>query len=112
MLGDLNAYGEEDPIDKLEAGGLTSVTKRFVPAPMRYSYLFNGLAGELDHALVGKQLLKRVTGATIWHVNSDEPRILDYNTEYNPPALYRPDAFRSSDHDPLLIGLSLPGGGN
>ncbi|MEU4701633.1 ExeM/NucH family extracellular endonuclease [Nonomuraea dietziae] len=112
VLGDLNAYGEEDPIDKLEAGGLTSVTKRFVPAPMRYSYLFNGLAGELDHALVGKPLLKRVTGATIWHVNSDEPRILDYNTEYNPPALYRPDAFRSSDHDPLLIGLSLPGGGN
>ncbi|GAA2388773.1 hypothetical protein GCM10010404_52440 [Nonomuraea africana] len=110
VLGDLNAYGEEDPIDTLEAGGLTSVTKRFVPAPLRYSYLFNGLAGELDHALVGKQLLKRVTGATIWHVNSDEPRILDYNTEFNPPALYRPDAFRSSDHDPLVIGLSLPGG--
>ncbi|MGW5683156.1 ExeM/NucH family extracellular endonuclease [Nonomuraea sp. NPDC003754] len=112
VLGDLNAYGEEDPIDTLEAGGLTSVTKRFVPAPFRYSYLFNGLAGELDHALVGKQLLKRVTGATIWHVNSDEPRILDYNTEFNPPGLYQPDAFRSSDHDPLVIGLSLPGGGS
>ncbi|MFE3455342.1 ExeM/NucH family extracellular endonuclease [Nonomuraea sp. NPDC059194] len=110
VLGDLNAYGEEDPIDTLEAGGLASVTKRFVPAPFRYSYLFNGLAGELDHALAGKQLLRRVTGATIWHVNSDEPRILDYNTEFNPPGLYRPDAFRSSDHDPLLIGLSLPGG--
>ncbi|MEV4354945.1 hypothetical protein [Nonomuraea sp. NPDC049625] len=40
---------------------------------------------------------------------SDEPRIRDYNTEYNPPGLYRPDAFRSSDHDPLVIGLTLPG---
>ncbi|MFI9841465.1 hypothetical protein ACIHFD_30830 [Nonomuraea sp. NPDC051941] len=29
--------------------------------------------------------------------------------EYNPPGLYRPDAFRSSDHDPLVIGLTLPG---
>ncbi|WP_127932585.1 ExeM/NucH family extracellular endonuclease [Nonomuraea polychroma] len=108
VLGDLNAYGEEDPIDTLEAGGLASVTKKFVPAPQRYSYVFDGLAGELDHALVGKQLLKRVTGATIWHINADEPRILDYNTEYNPPGLYKPDAYRSSDHDPLVVGLSLP----
>ncbi|MGP3910679.1 ExeM/NucH family extracellular endonuclease [Nonomuraea sp. 10N515B] len=108
VLGDLNAYGEEDPIDTLEAGGLAGVTKKFVPAPQRYSYLFDGLAGELDHALVGKQLLKRVTGATIWHINADEPRILDYNTEYNPPGLYKPDAYRSSDHDPLVVGLTLP----
>ncbi|MFI6598296.1 ExeM/NucH family extracellular endonuclease [Nonomuraea sp. NPDC050536] len=109
VLGDLNAYGEEDPIHTLEQGGLASLTKRFVPAPQRYSFLFDGLAGELDHALAGHQLSKRVTGATIWHINSDEPRILDYNTEYNPPALYQPDAFRASDHDPLLIGLNLPG---
>ncbi|MEU8249229.1 ExeM/NucH family extracellular endonuclease [Nonomuraea sp. NPDC048916] len=109
VLGDLNAYGEEDPIDTLEAGGLTSVTKRFVPAAQRYSYLFEGLAGELDHALVGSQLLNRVTSATIWHINADEPRVLDYNTEFNPPGLYRPDAYRSSDHDPVVIGLTLPG---
>uniref|UniRef100_UPI000DE2B158 ExeM/NucH family extracellular endonuclease n=1 Tax=Nonomuraea lactucae TaxID=2249762 RepID=UPI000DE2B158 len=109
VLGDLNAYGEEDPVDTLEAGGLASVTKRFVPARQRYSYLFDGLAGELDHALVGRQLLKRVTSATIWHINADEPRILDYNTEFNPPGLYQPDAYRSSDHDPLVIGLTLPG---
>ncbi|MBG0829898.1 ExeM/NucH family extracellular endonuclease [Planomonospora sp. ID67723] len=110
VLGDLNAYGEEDPIDTLEAGGLDSVTKKFVPAPLRYSYLFDGQLGELDHALAGSQLLKRVTGATIWHINSDETRSLDYNMEYNPPGLYAPDAFRSSDHDPVIIGLRLPGG--
>ncbi|GAA3068892.1 ExeM/NucH family extracellular endonuclease [Streptosporangium carneum] len=110
VLGDLNAYGEEDPIDTLEAGGLTSLSKRFVPAPLRYSYLFDGRSGELDHALAGRDLLRRVTSTTIWHVNADESRLLDYNTEYNPPGLYRPDAFRSSDHDPLVIGLTLPGG--
>ena len=109
VLGDLNAYGEEDPIDTLEAGGMTSLTKRFVPARQRYSYLFDGLAGELDHMFAGKQLLKRVTSATIWHINADEPRVLDYDTEFNPPELYRPDAYRSSDHDPLVVGLSLPG---
>ncbi|MEW9529377.1 ExeM/NucH family extracellular endonuclease [Microbispora sp. NPDC049125] len=110
VVGDLNAYGEEDPIHTLEAGGLTSVSKRFIPAFQRYSYLFDGLSGELDHAMAGSQLVKRITGATIWHVNADEARILDYNSEFNPPALYAPDAFRSSDHDPLLIGLNLPGG--
>ncbi|GII00299.1 ExeM/NucH family extracellular endonuclease [Planobispora takensis] len=110
VLGDLNAYGEEDPIDTLEAGGLTSVTKKFVPAPLRYSYLFEGQIGELDHALVGRQLLKRVTSATIWHINADEPRALDYNMEFNPPGLYKPDAFRSSDHDPVIVGLTIPGG--
>ncbi|WP_432862549.1 ExeM/NucH family extracellular endonuclease [Microbispora rosea] len=110
VIGDLNAYGEEDPIHTLEAGGLTSLSKRFIPEAQRYSYLFDGLSGELDHAMAGKQLVKRVTGTTIWHVNADEPRILDYNLEFNPPSLYRPDAFRSSDHDPLLIGLNLPGG--
>ncbi|WP_246610838.1 ExeM/NucH family extracellular endonuclease [Nonomuraea rhizosphaerae] len=109
VIGDLNAYGEEDPIDTLEAGGLTSATKRFVPAPLRYSYLFDGLAGELDHAMVSRSLLKRLTSATIWHINSDEPRILDYNLEFNPPSLYKPDAFRSSDHDPLVLGLTLSG---
>ncbi|WP_405085497.1 ExeM/NucH family extracellular endonuclease [Microbispora sp. NBC_01389] len=110
LIGDLNAYGEEDPIHTLERGGLTSLTKRFVPEPLRYSFLFDGRSGELDHALAGRRLASRVTGATIWHVNSDESRILDYNTEVNPPGLYQPDAFRSSDHDPLLIGLNLPRG--
>jgi predicted extracellular nuclease len=111
VIGDLNAYGEEDPMHTLEAAGLTSLTKRFVPAPLRYSYVFDGLSGELDHAVAGSRLLKRVTGATIWHINADEPRILDYNTEYNPPGLYAPGPFRSSDHDPLLIGLDLGGKG-
>ena len=107
VLGDLNAYGEEGPVKTLEAGGLVSVTKRYVPARDRYSYVFEGRSGELDHALAGRSLLRRVTGAAIWHINADEARILDYNTEFNPPGLYRPDAFRSSDHDPVLVGLRL-----
>ncbi|MBG0817664.1 ExeM/NucH family extracellular endonuclease [Planomonospora sp. ID82291] len=110
VLGDLNAYGEEDPIDTLEAGGLTSVTKRFVPAPLRYSYLFEGQVGELDHALVGGRLLKRVTGATIWHINADEARFLSAIGQGHRDDMHEPNAFRASDHDPVIIGLTLPGG--
>ncbi|MBC6470013.1 hypothetical protein [Actinomadura alba] len=80
-----------------------------MPPSRRYSYVFDGQAGELDHVLAGRLLSFLVSGASIWHINSDEPLILDYNTEYNPPALYAPDAFRSSDHDPVVVGLRLPG---
>ncbi|MEV6984777.1 ExeM/NucH family extracellular endonuclease [Sphaerisporangium sp. NPDC051017] len=107
VLGDLNAYGEEDPIHTLEDGKLVSVSKKFVPKKDRYSYVFSGLSGELDHVMVSKRLAKMVTGATIWHINADEGRFMDYNTEFNPPGLYSPEAFRSSDHDPLLFGLDL-----
>ncbi|GAA3223265.1 ExeM/NucH family extracellular endonuclease [Nonomuraea helvata] len=107
VLGDINAYGEEDPIHTFEDGGLTSLSKKYVKKDDRYSYVFGGLSGELDHALADKGARKLVTGATIWHVNADEGRFMDYNTEFNPPYLYAPDAFRSSDHDPLLMGLKL-----
>jgi hypothetical protein len=69
--------------------------------------VFDGFSGELDHGLAAPSLADNVTGATIWHINADEPLILDYNTEFNPPGLYAPDAYRTSDHDPLLIGLTL-----
>ncbi|MEU5995037.1 ExeM/NucH family extracellular endonuclease [Spirillospora sp. NPDC047418] len=107
VVGDLNAYTAEDPVRVLTGAGLVSQTQRFVRPADRYSYVFDGQSGELDHALAGKGLSRRVTGATIWHINSDEPVFLDYNTEFNPPEFYRPDAFRSSDHDPVLLGLNL-----
>ena len=107
VIGDLNAYAAEDPVKVLTDGGLVSQTGRFVPPRERYSYVFDGQSGELDHILAGRSLSRRATGATIWHVNSDEPVFLDYNTEFNPPEFYRPDAFRSSDHDPVLLGLRL-----
>jgi len=47
----------------------------------------------------------------VWHINADEPRALDYNVEFKSAgqvdSLYAPDPFRSSDHDPVLVSLSL-----
>ena len=43
--------------------------------------------------------------------DSDEPSVLDYNTDFKTPnlitTLYAPDQFRVSDHDPVLVGLNL-----
>lgn len=109
VIGDLNSHTEEDPIHTLETAGFTELSAS-VPAAQRYSFVFNAQSGELDHALAAADLAGDVTGATIWHINADEPLFLDYNTEFKPPALlalYQPDAYRSSDHDPIVIGLDF-----
>ena len=117
ILGDLNAYNEEDPIDILRAGGLTKLTTA------TDSYVFDGQTGSLDHALVTSSLLAQVTGAAKWNINSSEPIVFDYNDDVistgeaatedrNDTSLYAPNQFRSSDHDPVSVGLDLkPTGG-
>ncbi len=124
LLGDFNAYGAEDPIKALQSGGFESLNLR-IPAEDRYSYQYSGLFGYLDHALASANLSNQVTGITEWHVNSDEPTIADYNTEYKSipecvvgaggtantcqgKDLYNAsNPFRASDHDPVLVGLNL-----
>ncbi len=106
VIGDLNSYGEEDPIDVLRSGNLTDLLAAHVEAEHRYSYVFEGQAGYLDHALVTPALMGSIAGVTVWHINADEATVLDYSAE-NPSELYRPDAYRSSDHDPVVIGLNL-----
>ena len=115
VIGDLNAYGLEDPIDVLTTGGLVNQVSRF--DANGYSYVFDGEAGYLDHALATASLSSQIVGTTVWHVNADEPSIIDYNQEFKfpdtgctgtcPPDLYAANAYRSSDHDPVVIGLSL-----
>jgi predicted extracellular nuclease len=105
IIGDLNSYAMEDPVAVIEDAGYTNLVETFV-GPDAYSYVYYGQAGYLDHALTNPSLSAQVTGATVWHANSDEPSALDYNN-YNQPALYNPDPYRSSDHDPVLVGLDL-----
>ena len=107
VLGDLNAYGAEDPIRTLIDGGLIDQVAAHVPPSERYSYVFSGASGYLDHALTTASLDQRVTGVAFWHINADEPPFLNYKTGTHPAELYRPNPYRSSDHDPVLIGLDL-----
>ncbi|MDW8205853.1 MAG: ExeM/NucH family extracellular endonuclease, partial [Cytophagales bacterium] len=116
IMGDLNSYAKEDPITTLKNAGYIDLIDEFDgdPAAVKgYSYVFSGQAGYLDHALATPAIRPFVTGAVEWHINSDEPEEFDYNTENlsgstaKPANFYQPDMFRSSDHDPLLIGLNL-----
>jgi predicted extracellular nuclease len=106
LIGDFNAYALEDPIVLLTGSGYVNLIAKFV-GDGAYSYVFDGQSGYLDHALSSSELMGQVTSAVEWHINADEPRFLDYNVEFNPPSAFQPDAFRSSDHDPLIVGLNL-----
>jgi len=109
IIGDLNSYDKEDPIDAIVAGGYTDMVAAAL-GEFAYSFVFSGQWGYLDYALANESLESAVTGTTVWHINADEPDILDYNTDFKQPAqqaLYEPNAFRASDHDPVIVGLEL-----
>lgn len=109
VIGDLNSYDREDPIQALVGAGYTDLIAEF-GGEFAYGYVFDGKVGYLDHALSNEPLTSQVTGAAEWHVNADEPDILDYNVDFGRPAtFFAPDRYRSSDHDPVLVGLDLDG---
>lgn len=109
LVGDLNSYSKETPVTTLQAKGYTLHKNAG-----DYSYVFDGLRGSLDHilskGLVGTES-SEVTGVTHFNINSDEQIALDYNDEFGDGsvnvAMDRNDMYKSSDHDPVVIGLKL-----
>lgn len=110
-MGDYNAYYQEDPLDIFRANGYTVLSE-----DTAYSYLFSGLVGSLDNAIVNDSMKKDVTAIAKWHLNSAEPIFLDYNDNIDDGGgdfvnqwgnTYSSIPFRSSDHDPVIVGLSL-----
>jgi predicted extracellular nuclease len=106
ILGDLNAYAQEDPIAEFTSNGYTNLVDQCLGATA-YSYVFDGQVGYLDHALANGTMASQVTDVTQWHINADEPPVIDYDQDFNPPGYYSANPYRSSDHDPVLIGLNL-----
>ncbi|HTV69597.1 MAG TPA: ExeM/NucH family extracellular endonuclease [Rhizobiaceae bacterium] len=107
IIGDLNSYAQEDPVDALRDAGYTDLIDQFIGQDQAYSYVFDGMRGTLDQGLATSSLLSQVTGVTEWHVNADEPGLFAYSSEFTNPAFYDNNPFATSDHDPLLIGLNL-----
>ena len=113
LIGDLNAYGQEDPIDALTSNGFVDQMSRF--STLAYSFVFDGTAGRLDHGISTASMSARFAGAAYWHIDADESVAHDYNVEFKQPscAPCAPDPydatvpFRASDHDPALLGLHL-----
>lgn len=104
VMGDLNAYAMEDPIGVFTDEGYTNLAHG-------YSYVYDGQWGSLDHVLASPSMTPQVKSAEKWHINADEPNALNYNTEFKSAgqviSFYNDDEFRTSDHDPVIIGMDL-----
>lgn len=106
LVGDFNAYEQEDPIAVLTDAGYTDLG----PTTGEFSYNFDGKVGSLDHVLASPAAAEVVTGTDIWNINAYEPVANEYSRyNYNASILYDETPFRSSDHDPVLVGLDLAG---
>jgi predicted extracellular nuclease len=100
IVGDLNAHALEDPLRLLQEAGWRDA---FVLARLErpYSFVFDGAAGRLDHALPNAAMAARLRGAAEWHNNCDESDYFDYHRDPDG------DPYRASDHDPILLGFDL-----
>jgi len=128
IMGDLNSHRNEDPIDAIKAGSddLEGTSDDYIDlvnhfsGTSAYSYVFDGQLGYLDHALGNNPIFDEVTGVTEWHINADEIPVFDYNDEIDDGSnesfferestslpIYEPNQYRSSDHDPVIVGLDL-----
>lgn len=121
LLGDLNSYAKEDPILALEKANYKVLLndEKIGQGKQAYSYVFGvdsnlqgyGGAGNLDHAIADQDLYPYVKRSFAWHINADEPTALDYNEEFKTDEqilqFYADDAYRSSDHDPVIVDLDL-----
>ncbi|MBD1583949.1 ExeM/NucH family extracellular endonuclease [Pseudoalteromonas sp. S16_S37] len=109
ILGDMNAYGQEDPIRAYVEQGYQDIKKQLHQTTTDYSYVYQGRIGSLDHAFASSSMMEKVVDIADWHINADEPVALDYNMEYKSDkhlaSLYADNAYRASDHDPIVIEL-------
>ncbi|MBH0130129.1 ExeM/NucH family extracellular endonuclease [Salinibacterium sp. NK8237] len=100
LVGDFNAYSEEDPIQVFTEAGYVDTLA--AAGDEQYTYTFDGELGSLDHIIVSPSLADHVTDAAVWNINS--PEWSDRGYAY--AAADASSVFRSSDHDPISIGLS------
>ncbi len=88
VAGDLNDFEFSNPLNTLKSAGLKALIET-LPQNERYTYNFEGNAQTLDHILVSSNLLSKLDGYDVVHINSE---------------FYDQD----SDHDPSVARFNLP----
>lgn len=100
FMGDFNCYAKTEPIFVFTDNGMIDLHRAF-HADSSYSYMYGGYASYIDQALCNETLFGQVTGMASYTINSDENDAYTYDKSSDR------SMFRSSDHDPVLVGLKL-----
>ena len=95
VLGDFNAYSQEDPIQALQSTNLNRLET------VNHSYVYKGKNGSLDHIFVSDNFKDHIDQVQTWNINSIYPSWINYS--YN---LADSSYFRSSDHNPMILGVN------
>lgn len=104
LVGDFNSYSQEDPIKTLTGKGWERISGQG-----ESSYVYSGRSGSLDHVFANAAAKPLLAGVTSWAVNAQESIAFEYsragmNAHLNVEA---DNPYRSSDHNPEIIGLTL-----
>ena len=117
VLGDLNAYAKEDPIQVFEAAGYRNALPSFTAEPPSSYAFFTpvDMSGALDHMLISPSLVPQATAALDWNINAAEGAFRDYNRDTNSNGnaavrdFFSPDPYRTSEHVELVIACTAQG---
>lgn len=88
IMGDLNAYMGEEPIEILENAGYEE--QLIVYDENAYTYNYYGSLGILDHVMANSTMATQITGAYAYHINTAGGYYYKY-----------------SDHDAVVVGINL-----
>jgi predicted extracellular nuclease len=101
VVGDLNSYEEEAPVEIFVDEGYEDVVQSY--GDDASTYKFDGRYGRLDHVLASPSAKRLVRDAAVWQANSAEPYGYLYYLEPVDDT-----AYASSDHDPVIASLQGP----
>jgi predicted extracellular nuclease len=96
ILGDMNAWRNEDPISQFREFGYADLVGQLSGLP-QYSYMYFGQIGTLDYALASSALAEHAQRAEILHINSNWPQKMEQPQPW----------LRASDHDPVIVDLDF-----
>jgi predicted extracellular nuclease len=96
ILGDMNAWRDEDPIRQFADSGFVDLVELHSGLP-QHSFLYWGQTGTLDYAFATPALVNNVKAAMIWNVNANWPAGMELPLPW----------LRASDHDPVIVDLDF-----
>ena len=99
LVGDYNAYTQEEPIQTLVRAGYADMVMR--DDSMGYSYVYHSEAGYLDRVFASETMAKQVKKVTVYHLNADYFYSRGFKRGLDDTM------YRYADHDPILIRVEL-----
>ena len=118
LVGDFNAYSEEDPVQEIERGvdniaGNGDDYSALDDIDGTESSTFSGLSGSLDHIFANAAALADVTGRDVVDINASEFVFNQYSRfNYNVTRCSsRNTIYASSDDNPEVVGIKKPNDG-